>query len=285
MARVLVTGATGYVGGALVRSLRRRHDVVATSRHGCAGVLACDLADPAAIRRLMLEARPTHVIHCAAVISSENHAGARERLMSGNVLTTANLALAALAAGSRRSVLCSSVEVYAPTPIDGIAHREADRAKPAGSYGASKLAAEEIIRSLAGGGAEIAIVRMPGIHGGGRRSGILRSLIDDLRAGRELEVDEPGTRLSFAMLDDVVSDLEAAAFDPHWSTPLVNAASATMTLSDLADLVLKVVGQRANIRRGAKPSRIRAMDLSLIQSLRPRDVSFEALVARELEAL
>jgi dTDP-4-dehydrorhamnose reductase len=73
MARIVVTGAAGMLGTALIDHLAGRHDVVATGRtvglqrDGVRWSLA-DLRDGDAVRRLLLAERPDLVVHAAAIV-------------------------------------------------------------------------------------------------------------------------------------------------------------------------------------------------------------------------
>ena len=68
--RALVIGGSGQVGAALVRVLRARgHDVVGTwAHHAYPGLVPLDLADGAALERLLAEQRPDWVL-CPAALS------------------------------------------------------------------------------------------------------------------------------------------------------------------------------------------------------------------------
>src|SRR5262245_13225748 len=64
--RILVTGATGFLGRPTARLLENRGwDVVALSGSGSDGTRAIDLRDAAAVRRVLEDVRPSHLVHAA----------------------------------------------------------------------------------------------------------------------------------------------------------------------------------------------------------------------------
>src|SRR2546426_12049647 len=64
--RALVTGATGFVGSALVARLAAQGiPVTGLSRHGGSGSMVADVRRFAEVRRALEETRPTHLFHLA----------------------------------------------------------------------------------------------------------------------------------------------------------------------------------------------------------------------------
>src|SRR5690606_27313535 len=92
--RVLLTGASGFLGGAIAAELRDGgHDVVATDLAppvagvlGTVGFTRLDVRDRVAVRRLVDVTRPEVVVHAAAVTHSpEAEAGDPTRFVDVNV--------------------------------------------------------------------------------------------------------------------------------------------------------------------------------------------------------
>ena len=136
--RILVTGATGFIGSALVPVLRARgHEVVPGLRGGDWGSLA---------------ARCDAVVHLANIA----HASADAALLQCvNVDGTRRLAEQAAEAGARRFVYLSSIKAAAPDDI----------------YGESKLAAEAALAEVAG--LDPVILRPPLVYGPGVKANFL----------------------------------------------------------------------------------------------------------------
>lgn len=64
--RILVVGASGLLGGAVVDALQGRHEVLKASRHG---ELKVDIRDPASIAELYSKIGPVDAIACAAGVT------------------------------------------------------------------------------------------------------------------------------------------------------------------------------------------------------------------------
>jgi UDP-glucose 4-epimerase len=165
--RVLVTGASGFVGRALVIALASRgHDVHAAVRDetraelpaGVAVTSHGDLASPVDWKPLLSDIDA--VVHLAGIA----HAGSDipEALYDRiNHRATAELAAAAKQAGVKRLVFISSVRAQSGPAADHVL-TEADEPRPSDAYGRSKLAAESAIR---GSGMPFTILRPVLIYG------------------------------------------------------------------------------------------------------------------------
>jgi uncharacterized protein YbjT (DUF2867 family) len=145
--RLAITGATGFVGQALLDlALDAGWEVAALARRKQKprdGVewIAGDLASPDALRALMHSADA--VIHVAGVVNARDSDGFEQ----GNVVGTLNVIEAANAAGLTRFVHVSSLSAREPRLSD---------------YGASKARAEKLVRAS---GLDWTMVRPPAIYG------------------------------------------------------------------------------------------------------------------------
>ena len=163
--KVLVTGATGFVGSHLVEALRRRHaEVTALVRStGKAHALesqgvrlvAGDLHDPAALERAA--AGQDVIFHVAGLVAAMDEA----EFLRVNREGTAGLLEAADRSRVRRFVLVSSMAAGGPS-APGRPHTGDEPPRPVTAYGRSKLAAEELVRA---GRVPWTILRPPMVYG------------------------------------------------------------------------------------------------------------------------
>lgn len=192
--RVLVTGANGLVGQAIVERMGSmpETDLLATSREpaprgsfGSGGYAALDVCDPEATRRMFDDFAPTAVVHCAGMSKVDACEAERDACWEVNVHATANLARACRASGARL-VLLSTDFIFdgADGPYD-----ETARPGPLNFYGRSKLAAENAARSA--GHERWAVVRTTLVYGAGagiRRGNFATWLLARLAAGEPVRV-------------------------------------------------------------------------------------------------
>lgn len=154
----MVTGASGFVGTWLLRRLGAQAADAAPEIFpfgGAAGTAASlDVTDAGAVARAVKEARPTAVVHLAAIAAPAEARRDVEGAWAVNVLGTLHLAQAVLShAPQARFLFAGSSEAYgrsfnrAAGPID-----EAALLDPVTSYGATKAAADILVGQMAADG-------------------------------------------------------------------------------------------------------------------------------------
>ena len=208
--KLLVTGASGLLGGAIALAARDRHELVAVSgshplRAG-EGVVteAADLSTPAVAGELIARHQPDAVIHTAAATDVDGceRDPARATLLNDTV--------AGWVAGAARDVGARLVHISTEAVFDGTAgpYGEDDVPNPLNVYGASKLAGE---RSVGAAHPDATVVRTT-IYGWNAQP--KRSLAEWFIA--RFEQGEP-----------------APGFEDAWMTPIL--------VDDLADHLLGMV--------------------------------------------
>src|SRR3974390_2344033 len=143
MRTALLTGANGFTGRYLEPALQLRGYQVA--RLDSDGDVPCDLTDRATVERTVLQARPSVVVHLAAVTFVAH--GDPEDFYRVNVLGTLNLlqALTKLRQAPVMVIIASSANVYG-TPDVGMLEESMCPA-PVNHYANSKLAMEHMVRT------------------------------------------------------------------------------------------------------------------------------------------
>lgn len=166
--RVLVTGASGFVGSALVTGLKQQgHDVVATTRTAVSvpvegvnyqviGDLGGELDWHSALQDIDV------VVHTAARVHvmDDSCDDPLQAFRQANVFATLGLARQAAEAGVRRFVFISSIKVSGEQTLPDIPFRADEVSRPADPYGISKLEAEDGLLALAAEtGMQVVVVR------------------------------------------------------------------------------------------------------------------------------
>ncbi len=236
--RVLVSGASGFLGGALCRSLSERgHEPIALVRRpgsgpdGVAEVVG-DLADAGSLKRALDSASPEVVAHLAAEIASQRSA---ERINEVNVEGTRRLIEAAEAAGARRIVFASTVVTG---DAKGALLDESSELPVETAYGRSKQEGERLVRESS---LEDVVIRPSHVYGPG---GWFESeFVARLRQPGRFAVIGRGTNLWDVVRDvDVVSAFALAIESAPAGTTYHVADDEPITFADFVALTAREVG-------------------------------------------
>src|SRR5215831_12380060 len=192
--RILVTGVTGQVGGALVGRLRNVATVVAADRS------TLDLSRPGEIASRLDEIAPDLIVNSAAYTDVDRAECERELAFVVNAASPGAMARWA----ARREV--PLVSLSTDYVFDGSGERpwqEDDAACPLSVYGESKLAGEMEVRRA--GGPHL-IVRTSWVYAAGGRN-FLRAISSRARECTELNVvaDQVGAPTSAAIVADALA--------------------------------------------------------------------------------
>lgn len=188
--KILVTGASGFIGAALLRSLAAGapRQVVAASRSeisapvtGSSAVRVADLGGDTDWGRALSGVRT--VIHLAARVHVMRDASPDPlaEFRRANVDATLNLARQAAAAGAERFIFLSSIKVNGEASAPGRPFTAADAPAPGDAYAISKYEAEQGLRALSTQSAmTVLTIRPPLVYGPGVRANFLRlmALVD-----------------------------------------------------------------------------------------------------------
>lgn len=277
MKTVLVTGANGFLGQALLRRLSTARDVrvVTVGRRPAGPATArrthrtADLAAPGWTRAL-----PDRVDAVAHLAQSRHHrdfpAKARD-LFDVNVRAGFDLLEWCRTRPGVRLVIASTGSFYAPRAG---AIRESDRTEPPTFYAATKLALDALARAYAGT-VDVALVRLFSLYGPGQEDRLIPNLIERIRRGQPVTLNGPrGIPLAPLHVDDAAAAVATLLTPrPGPGCDVVNLGGAeTVSLKDLAAGLARRAGTRAVFQKAPRAHGLVASNRAIerLFGVRPR---------------
>jgi UDP-glucose 4-epimerase len=234
--RLLITGATGFVGKAVCELAVRRGLAVKGALRmrgevpGCVesfvvgeindatdwGVALCD------VNAVVHLAARVHVMH-------DTEADPLTVFRAVNVEGTLNLGRQAAAAGVKRFVFISSVKVNGEATLPGRPFTTDDIPAPLDPYGVSKMEAEQGLRQIAAeNGMEVVIIRPPLVYGPGVKANFA-ALMRAVQRGWPLPLGAVHNQRTLVALDNLVDFIVTCLSHPQ-------AVNQTFLVSDGQDL-------------------------------------------------
>ena len=257
--RILVTGAGGFVGCALVNALAKEHNVVATDRVGLdilelydVAAISGDLDDPATIAAATTKPLDA-IVHLATIPGG---AAEGEPALANLINVAASMALidAAAAHGNcPRLLFASSIAVFGdpmPAQVD-----DDTAVSPLLRYGAHKAMMEEWIATLTRRGALRGLsLRLPGIVArplgpSGMKSAFMSNLFHDLKAGRNITLSVSSAATCWLLSRPaLIGQLVAAlAFPDDPGSARLNLPAMRVVVGDLVAEVARQTASDANL--------------------------------------
>ncbi|MBW4705347.1 MULTISPECIES: NAD(P)-dependent oxidoreductase [unclassified Micromonospora] len=263
MTRVLLFGASGFIGGHARDALAADHRVTEVI---CPGRAAHDLLDgtPAALTGLLREVAPDAVVNCVGALT-----GTAAQLVTANTLVAAKLlAATADAVPQARLVRLGSAGEYGPVP-QRLPVTEDAPARPVSAYGVSHLAGTRLFQ-LAGEAGEVDAVSLRvfnPIGPGMSQENLLGRAADRLRAAladgaTEITLGPLSAYRDFVDVRDLAALIVAATLAPELPHRVVNAGSGrAVTAREAVGLLAGAAGYDGRIREvGVGPQRSQAVD-------------------------
>jgi len=254
---LVVTGADGWLGAAIVARARRVGAVVAVTRRGGPDDAAVTLTDAREVASFLDDVRPSAVINAAGRLN-----GDEDELWEANV-TIVQVLLAATGPRGVPLVTIGSAAEYGE-PADAQPLTEDTVARPTSEYGRSKLIATAAVRAAHTAGRPAVAARLFNVAGPGvaasRPLGELVTRVHALPAhGGVLVVDDAGTERDWVTSDFAVEALLALARRPTLYDIVNICSGSTTTMGALALALAHAEGRVAELEdraAGRGPRRV-----------------------------
>ncbi|MFZ1491004.1 MAG: NAD-dependent epimerase/dehydratase family protein [Ilumatobacteraceae bacterium] len=284
MARVVVTGAGGFVGRALLDSYRSVGWDVAGVELSPApdwarewDVVAGDVSEPGTWQEHLVGADV--VVHTAALVSN---VVSRRRAWQVNVCGTRNVVEAVAEGGAKRMVQFSSLAVYSHHR-DGVLD-EHHPVRPSGDvYGDTKIAGEQVVlQAHAAGEVQATIVRPGDIYGPGSRPWTILP-VQSLKSHQVVLPAMGKGVFSPIYVDDVVEFVRTAAQHPAAIGEVFNlTGGVAVSTREFISYYSRMLGMRpppvaptpvavgvaaalgATLRRLGRPSEVNAATMRML---------------------
>jgi len=223
MKKILVTGAKGFIGRNLCLALRRS---------GQAAVMEIG-SDHSELDLVQAAAAADVVVHLAGVNRPDNE----EDFVTGNVSFIRTLTDLLKKTGRIIPVMCSS----------------STQAERENAYGESKLCGEKILQEYSEQtGAGVYIFRLPNVFGKWSRpeyNTVVATFCHNISRGLPVTINNPAAMITFAYVDDVVSQFVALALNPEGDEGVLQFAPAyDISLGALHDKIVSFKDSRTNLK-------------------------------------
>jgi nucleoside-diphosphate-sugar epimerase len=257
MKKILVTGASGFIGQSLCETLSKSERSVLGAVRNLDSILinknikyisVGDIAFKKNWKDLLVDV--DGIIHCAGRTHKMNDNKNFDAYQLTNLNGTKYLAEQAVEAGVKRLVFLSSVKVNGESTHQNTKHKlsHKDMSNPKDSYAISKLEAEKALWEISSRtGLEVVVVRLPLVYGNIVKGNLAR-LIKLVRSGIPLPLSRVKNQRSMIGIDNLVDLLVHCIDHPEVSGKTFLASDGEdLSTPELIKLIASSMGKKVNL--------------------------------------
>lgn len=258
MKRVLVSGASGFIGReSIVKLLERGYEVHALYRrdppdHPQVRWYRADLADGSMVRDVIGRVAPTHLLHLAWYAVPGLYWTSSENLQS--VANSLQLIRAFAEGGGRRCVVAGTCAEYAWRGHDGVCREDVTPLAPEALYGSCKNALREMLDAYAPlFGLSHAWGRIFSLYGPYEQSSrLVPSAVTSLLNGQVARFGDGNLVRDYLHVGDVAAAF-VAVLDSDLEGAINIGSGRGVRIADILTEIGGIIGRRELLNIGARP--------------------------------
>lgn len=275
--RILITGATGFLGRRLAKRLAGSgHEVYLTSGHGNQklNILKLDLKNLNHVKRAISEIKPTIIYHTAALVDLSRDYKIAKKCIDTNIKGTLNLLESLKKHKPEMFIFTSSEEIYG----DGrIPSSEEQLPRPPSPYAISNIAGEEMCsfysRLL---GFSLIVFRISTMYGPNNHPWrLLPTIVAKAIHNKDILLNSGTKRRDYVYVDDVVDALTTPAKYRRFrdQVEIINIGGGiSYSLLEITDHIVRLSKSKSTILTHVFPDRILEADEWLLNITKAKNL-------------